>query len=311
MELVDGVSLATVLEEGPIPHDDAVAIAIGVSEALQAAHSAGVVHGNLKPSNVLITDGGGKQPLVKVSDFTGHGHPHEDMYSLGQLMEAMSGRNDPAARDPIVERLLSREPYSPAQLRAILIGSSTTARNTHNAGADADDLPETDLPETDRPRLMRLAIVTGAVTLAVVIAVCAWFLKPSTPPEIQSETPFSELAPPTGDTSPPPSATPVASRQPAAAPAAGTGANAPSPVRGAKAVVSSQLKAGNIEPEAAAMLNSKLDEIGRFLSRGQTKQANDRLDSLKTMLMSMRRSNRVNTTGYDAILASLNDLSAG
>jgi len=292
MELVDGVSLATVLEEGPIPRDDALAIAIGVCEALHAAHAAGVTHGNLKPSNVLIAD----QGVVKVGDFTGHGHPGEDMYSLGLLMEAMSGH-----RDPIVQRLLSRDPYTPAELRSILTGSPSPSADSPIADPD-------DGQESDRPRLVRLAVISGVATLAVVIAACAWFLKPSTPPDIRSEAPSGvpSLSGAGPDPVAEPSASPVIStlRTPNGPAAASQGISA------AKAVIAGQLKAGNIERDAAASLNARLDDIARFLSRGQTKQANDRIDSLKPQLMSLLRAGKVTAAGYDAILASINKISA-
>lgn len=304
MEFVDGVSLATVLEEGPVPAHDIDSIALAICDALHAAHAAGVTHGNLKPSNVLIANGGGKRPVVKVGDFAGQGNPGEDMYALGLLMEAMSGR-----RDPIVERLLSRDPYTPAQLRSILTGT---------AGPPSD--PEEDEPE--RERLVRAAVISGAVTLAVVIVGCAWFLQPSAPPdfgsgELAGEQPVSavhsgaERSAVPGVTKAPPAAVPSTSET--SGPAVTTGATGATATTGAieavKSVIDGQLKAGNIEQGAASMLTSRLDEIARFQSRGQTKQANDRIDMLKNQLEGMRRTGKVTEAGYDAILESLNRLS--
>jgi predicted Ser/Thr protein kinase len=65
MEYIDGVSLDTVIREGPLPIDRAAGIAAQIAGALAAAHAAGIVHRDLKPSNVMITPAG----TVKVVDF--------------------------------------------------------------------------------------------------------------------------------------------------------------------------------------------------------------------------------------------------
>ncbi|MHC4861002.1 MAG: serine/threonine-protein kinase, partial [Planctomycetota bacterium] len=65
MELLEGKTLARRLrEEGPMPVPVALAIVRGLLEALGAAHAAGVVHRDVKPSNILI-----KEEEVKVTDF--------------------------------------------------------------------------------------------------------------------------------------------------------------------------------------------------------------------------------------------------
>ncbi|MFB7907382.1 protein kinase [Kitasatospora sp. NPDC056076] len=66
MELVNGRSLAAVLVQQPqLPVERAVGIAAAVCEALSVAHAAGLVHRDIKPGNIMITDDGG----VKVVDF--------------------------------------------------------------------------------------------------------------------------------------------------------------------------------------------------------------------------------------------------
>src|SRR5918995_417439 len=66
MELVTGRDLSTVLRERvSLSTSDAVRVAIGVAAALEVAHRKGIVHRDVKPGNILITDGGD----VKVTDF--------------------------------------------------------------------------------------------------------------------------------------------------------------------------------------------------------------------------------------------------
>ncbi|MDQ1082349.1 MULTISPECIES: Stk1 family PASTA domain-containing Ser/Thr kinase [Microbacterium] len=65
MELVQGRLLKDVISQGNVPTDDALRYVDGILEALEYSHRAGVVHRDIKPGNVMITDSG----RVKVMDF--------------------------------------------------------------------------------------------------------------------------------------------------------------------------------------------------------------------------------------------------
>jgi serine/threonine-protein kinase len=65
MELVEGETLADHIARGPIPLEEALAIAKQICQALQAAHEKGIVHRDLKPLNVKILP----DDKVKVLDF--------------------------------------------------------------------------------------------------------------------------------------------------------------------------------------------------------------------------------------------------
>ncbi|MCO7237895.1 serine/threonine-protein kinase [Aeromicrobium sp. CnD17-E] len=113
MELVEGTSLRDLLAlRGPSPRS--VLVVAGVLDGLAACHRAGILHLDIKPANVLVTDTGG----IKIVDFgiaraasdataTVAGTPHymapeqydgraderSDVYSVGCLLfETLTGR---------------------------------------------------------------------------------------------------------------------------------------------------------------------------------------------------------------------------
>ena len=104
MELVRGPSLAGVLAEGKLGPRRTADVLAQAAEALHAAHSAGVLHRDVKPGNLLLASDG----RVKVTDFgiaqsSGSGHLTRTGALVGTTgylaPERVSGRSATVASD--------------------------------------------------------------------------------------------------------------------------------------------------------------------------------------------------------------------
>src|SRR5580704_15108922 len=65
MQYVPGQSLDHLIQQGPASLQLVLSVGIQVADGLQAAHALGIFHRDLKPQNVMLTDGG----LAKILDF--------------------------------------------------------------------------------------------------------------------------------------------------------------------------------------------------------------------------------------------------
>ena len=90
MEYIDGQSLSEVIaSEAPLMPERAADIASDVAGALQRAHTAGLVHRDIKPGNIMITSSG----QTKVTDFgiaRALGHGEQTMTQTGMVIGTAS-----------------------------------------------------------------------------------------------------------------------------------------------------------------------------------------------------------------------------
>ena len=130
MERLDGRTLADEIRRGPLAGEQVHRIARQVLAALQAAHDAGVIHRDVKPGNVLLTD----LDDAKVADFGIAKSVTDDTTTTGPLFatlayvapERLRGEGSTTASDQysfavvLYEAATGKRPVSPETPAAIL-----------------------------------------------------------------------------------------------------------------------------------------------------------------------------------------------
>ncbi len=122
MELAEGEDLTERIARGPVPVEEAVAIALQIATALEIAHEQGIVHRDLKPANIKV----GKDGQVKILDF-----------GLAKAMESHGGTGADAS--------VSMSPTLTAQMTGagIILGTAAYMSPEQARGQEAD--PRSDI----------------------------------------------------------------------------------------------------------------------------------------------------------------------
>lgn len=210
MRCIEGSDLRSILTAGPLPLDRAVSLVDQVASALRSAHRAGLVHRNVRPSNIMVTDDGfaylaevglglaevsvaGAWPYLAPERFgDAEAGPASDVYSLAcVLFECLTGTTPfpGATMKVLVAAHLSTPPPRPSLSRpglpvafddVIARGMAKDAAQRYQSATDlaaaaraavgAGLRPAPMAPVQRRRHRFRLVGILGATTA---VALCA------------------------------------------------------------------------------------------------------------------------------------------
>jgi hypothetical protein len=235
MELIDGESLPSVtqrLHPLPLPRDYVWSVVREVGEGLVHAHQRCVVHGDIKPQNIMVTNSG----EVRILDFGASSgspasltpayascellegrepDPRDDLFSFACLTyELLAGEHPFQLRRSTEARTLKIAPRRPpgitgAQWRTLQHGLAWDRMNRPASvrewlaaldlgRAPLGPIPQREASKASRLKKIRPTPVVLAVLAAVVVGAVAWaiFSRPKQPVLADALLPDTEVAAP-------------------------------------------------------------------------------------------------------------------
>jgi serine/threonine protein kinase, bacterial len=212
MDFVDGIDAATLLRDsypGGIPADEVGAIVVGIARALDYAHQRGLLHRDVKPANILLTDpeDGERRILLadfgivrQIGDISGLTSTNMTVGTLPyaapeQLMdEPIDGRADQYALAATAYHLLTGSTLFPQSNPAVVISrhlnaAPPTLGDTRPELADLDPVLATALAKDPADRFTRCADFAGGFAAAAQVRGQSAAAAPTMPAPVASRPP--------------------------------------------------------------------------------------------------------------------------
>ena len=124
MEYVDGKALNRLIPRHGLPLKEVLRLAVQIADALCRAHSAGIVHRDIKPGNVMVSG----SESVKVLDF-----------GLAKLTESFGNNSDHHDDDPTVTLQLAARPKHSETDEGVILGTAAYMSPEQAQGLKVDE----------------------------------------------------------------------------------------------------------------------------------------------------------------------------
>jgi hypothetical protein len=217
-EVLEGTDLGeTMRKDGPMLWDRAQGILLQIAGALSAVHRHGVVHGDLRPENVLLVPRAGRRDFIKLLDFGvaratqgGSADARDDVQALGGLMyQLVTGKAPgetpappstlrpegslPADLDGVVMRALEKDPAARWPDMTAFADAISRSRLTRRQSVRVEALAIAELSgktnafEIDARRRKRRGSLLS-VAAAVVLAIAGIHIVRNAPGHVQIST---------------------------------------------------------------------------------------------------------------------------